>query len=67
MDYHKPKREDGVARWLQRLRDQEASDSIEYQTIDGLLGRYNDCADFGLSLLGYSQIEAAIHKETEGV
>jgi hypothetical protein len=59
----KPRREDAVARWLKRMRDHfGAQDRLNEVTpearelkwrwgaIDGLLDRYRECADLGLSL-----------------
>lgn len=60
---YRPRREDAVARWLKRMRDhfgaQDRLDEVtpeagelkwRWGTIDGLLDRYRECADFGLSL-----------------
>lgn len=52
---HRPCRDDDIAAWLKRMRD--GSDGhpglgpgITHDAIDGLLDRYRECADYGLTL-----------------
>lgn len=53
-DTHRPHRDDDVATWLERRRDaldpRNATDNIAWMTIDRLLERYCECADYGLTL-----------------
>jgi hypothetical protein len=48
-DIHRPQRDDDVAAWLKRERDR-ARGTKDYDPIDGLLDRYRECADYGLTL-----------------
>jgi hypothetical protein len=53
---HQPKREDDVARWLKRIRDEyqpnpfDSRESGAYWAIDGILDEYRARADYGLTL-----------------
>jgi hypothetical protein len=53
---HQPMRDDDVARWLKKVRDQyenngwDERSSHSYWTVDGMLDEYRARADYGLSL-----------------
>ncbi len=47
---HRPRRDDDVETWLKRMRDRNSSHPEYPHAIDGLLDRYRECADYGLTL-----------------
>ena len=53
---HQPKRDDDVARWLRKIRDQyqpspfDSRESGAYWALDGVLDEYRARADYGLTL-----------------
>lgn len=49
-DGFQPRRDDDVAKWLRRFRDFHPGHSERHYVVDGLLARYNECADYGLTL-----------------
>lgn len=52
---HAPQRGDDVEAWLRRMRNRfggwvTAAERERFEAVDGLLNRYRECADYGLTL-----------------